>query len=784
MSTIPATRTSAERFQRAAACLPQVIASQLSGQVVQGYWIDEHRYFFSVTEQFDGRQRCVPSIADALSGCVAPVLPLDVVAKHIAAASGKDVGAIDLAPARYEMPDARTLVAILNTEAYRFRLEEPLDVLVTTITPTPWLRSPDGQHAAFLEGHDLWVKHLASEATSPVTRDGELHHAYGVDPESGIAPLASRKNRMPVGMWSPDSQWFLTHRIDERHLPQGTLIEHAPEGGGRPIAHSFKINGPDSELPTCEFIAYHVGSGRIVRSGDHRIGVSGFSPFTFRHCWITTEQVYFFDWDRFTSRVSLLAMSLASGQVLTVCTETAESGWIDLSPNVIGQPMVRPLPATGELIWYSQLDGQGHLYLRELADGALKNRITEGDWVVRELVHVDEARRRILFLASGFDDDQDPGHRRLCSINFDGSGYRSVLHVEGDLAIKPEPITGCDVPRSFGPPFSSGGPSKSGRFVAACVGSATLPTRWLLIDVEQGRSTEFARVDTDARLSASRPQHFEALAADGQTRLFGAMYFPTDFDPSKSYPLLDFIYPGPQVNWYPRRFPNAMALTLQAIAELGMVGVMFETRGMPNRDRAFHQTGKGHLLEPQLSDHAAVIEQLCRRHHFLDASRIGIFGQSGGGHATARALFDYPAIFKVGVAVCGNHDNRNYIAHWLNKYGGRPGSAARDEQSNIGAAHKLQGKLMLMHGDMDDNVHPAHTLALSAALIAAGKDFDQLIVPGATHAVLVESPYALQKVWNYLARHLLGHEPPTDFRLSWTPAGVAMARLMQANDMA
>lgn len=782
MSPAPSERTTTERYQRAASFLPQNIALQLSGQVLQGYWIDDHSYFFSVTDVVEGHQRCVPSIADAHTGSVAPVLSYEMLVVQIAAAMGKDVAAVDLAAARYEMPDARTLVVILNREVYGIELGSPLKVDTTTLAPTLWLRSPDGQNAAFIKGHDVWVKNLCTDVDSPVATDGERHHAYGVDPESGIAPIASREVRMPLGMWSPDSQWFLTHRIDERHLPEGGLIEHAPKGGGRPIVHRFKVSAPGSDLPNCEFVAYHAASGRVVRSGDVKVSVSGFSPFTFRQCWITTEHVYFFDWDRFASRVSLMSMSLATSQVATVFTEAAESGWIDLNPHVVGQPMVRPLPATGELIWYSQVEGRGHLYLRELAGGALKNKITDGTWVVRELVYVDEDRRRILFLASGFRDDKDLGDRRLCSINFDGSGFKSVVRLEGDLYVKPEPFTGCDAPQPFGPPHLWGGASRNGQFVVACVGSAAKATRWLLINIEQGQQTEIARVDIDVQLQAPEPQHFEALAADGKTKLFGAMYFPSDFDPSRTYPLLDYIYPGPQINWYQRRFPSTLSLALQSIVELGMVGVIFETRGMPNRDRAFHQVGKGHLLEPQLSDHAAVIEQLCKRHRFLDDERIGIFGQSGGGHATARALFDYAATFKVGVAVCGNHDNRNYIAHWINKYGGRPGTAERDEQANFGAAHKLRGKLMLMHGDMDDNVHPGHTLALSAALIAAGKDFDQLIVPGASHALLSESPYAFQRLWDYLTRHLLNLEPPKDFRLSWTPAGINLVRLMQTND--
>jgi len=784
MNTTSVERMTAERFQKAAAFLPQHVAPKLSGMVHGGYWIDDHRFFFCVSDVVEGIQRRVPSIANSTSGQVGPVLPIEALVDLIAARFGKPVSVADLASADYEMPDARTLVVMLGLDVFQVDLRGPTLVWASKLEPVMQLRSPDGLYACVLDGHDVAVKELASGATRRLTIDGEAWYAYGAMPESGPQPIATSRGRMPAGMWSRDSQWFVTHRIDERHLPEGGLVEHAPADGGRPVLHRYKIAGPDVEPPRAEFIAFHLASGRTVRTGELRVLTQAFSPFMYRQCWVANDELWFFDWDRYSSSVSLMALNLASGVVKTVLTETTESGWIDLHPFMVGQPMVRPLEATGELIWYSEADGRGHLYLHDLATGACKSRITDGPWVVRELIHVDEARRRILFLASGFEEDSDPAHRRLCAVDFDGSGFETIFAADGDLLVKPDPISGVDQYRPFRPSYASSGVSGDGRHVAACLGSADIPTRWVLIDLESGRQIEMACVDIDALWHAPKPRRFEALAADGKTKLFGAMVVPSDFDPSKSYPLVDYIYPGPQINWFMRRFPNANVLTLQAIAELGMVGIVLETRGMPSRDRAFHQDGRGRLLEPQLGDHVAVIEQLCQRHAFLDRHRVGICGQSGGGHATARALFDYPEIFKVGVAVCGNHDARNYLAHWLDKYGGRPGTPERDEQANAFAAHKLQGKLLLMHGDLDDNVHPGHTLALSAALIAAGKEFDQLIVPGATHGVLLESPYAMQRLWAYLVRHLLGVEPPKDFKLAWSLSGTAAAMLMQMGDIA
>lgn len=773
-----------ERYQRAASFLPQVMACGLSGTFHEGYWIDSHRFFFCVSDVVEGCLRRVPKIADAASAEVLQVLTFEALSELIVPESGAQVSLDELNSARYEMPDAKTLLVLLGTECCRIDLAGPTLVERLPLDQAMAVRSPDGQHACFLQGANVWVKDLASGATKPVTSDGEDHYAYGVEPESGTTPLASRKRRMPWGLWSRDSKWFVTHRIDERALPQSGLVEHAPADGGRPVAHLFKVAGPNDDPPRAEYVAWHLPSGKVVRSGDRKVLTQSFSPFAARHCWLTDDQVFFLDWDRFSSSVSLVAMDLASGAVRTVLTETAECGWIDLHPFLTGQPMVRPLAGSNEVIWYSQADGRGHLYLYDLATGVCKNRITQGSWVVREIVRVDAAKRRLLFLASGFEGDRDPGQRRLCAVNLDGSGFETLYGADGDLSVKPDPVSSIDQFKPFRPSYALSGASADGRYVAASVGSIDTPTRWLLIDIEGERQIEIARIDIDTQWHAPKPRPFEALASDGKTKLVGAMYFPSNFDPSASYPLVDYIYPGPQMNWLARRFPNSIALTLQSVVELGMVGIVLETRGMPNRDRAFHQAGRGRLLEPQLSDHATVIEQLCERHSFLDRDRVGIFGQSGGGHAAARALFDYPDMFKVAVSVCGNHDSRNYIAHWIDKYGGRPGTSERNDQANASAAHQLRGKLLLMHGDMDENVHPGHTLALSAALIAAGKEFDQLIIPGATHAVLQESPYAIQRIWAYFGRHLLGIEPPAGFKLEWTTAGMAAGQAMQADQFA
>jgi dipeptidyl aminopeptidase/acylaminoacyl peptidase len=246
------------------------------------------------------------------------------------------------------------------------------------------------------------------------------------------------------------------------------------------------------------------------------------------------------------------------------------------------------------------------------------------------------------------------------------------------------------------------------------------------------------------------------------------MFLPDGFDSARRYPLVDHIYPGPQVAHKPQLYESLTAAMPMALSRIGFVVIMLDTRGVPTNSRRHHQAGYGHLLEPQLADHAAVIRQLCDRHSFLDRARVGVVGASGGGAAAARALFDYGDVYKVGVAICGNHDSSHYAAIWSDKYRGPGSPQAWIDQSNAAAAHKLQGRLLLISGDMDENVHVSQTLALTDALIRAHKDFDLLIVPNAGHDVAMTNGYTQRRVWDYFVRYLLGAQPPENFALTFT----------------
>jgi dipeptidyl aminopeptidase/acylaminoacyl peptidase len=763
-----------ERYERAAAALPTTVLPRTPGNAVEGYWIDDHRYFY-LAEHLDGLSGRIvetPSIIDALTGVGRALIPPSTLARLLSEEREPPVGPPELAKVQYDMPEPGLLAVGFEGRWRLMDLASERVVKTEAEAPTPELYSPDGESACFLEDHDLWLRNRHTGSIRPLTLDGARHDAYAQQPEHGVSPLSSRRRPTPVGTWSRDSQWFLTHRIDERELPEAALVQNAPPGGGRPLLHTFKFATPGDPLPLLTFVAIHAPTGRMVTAFAGEMPL--FSPFSMKTAWFPDARTFcFIQGDRHQRRATLIEVSLETGEARTLISETVTTGYIDLHPIIATQPNVRRLTASDAVIWPSEREGWAHLYLCKGGEGHAISQITRGAWQVRDIVHVDEARRRILFTAGGIDPEADPGLRRLCAADFDGGRFQQLLSDTGDVAVRAEPLAGLSQDRPFRPSFAAVGASPGGRHVVARRTHLVEGSRTVIADLETGREILIAATDRAAGGVDRGPRLFEALAADGVTRLHGALFSPSDFHESRVYPVIDFLYPGPQSAWQPRSFGSRTSCQAQALAELGFVVVMMDTRGVPFRSRALHQAGYGRQLEPQLSDHVAVVDQLCRRHAFLDPTRVGLLGLSGGGLAAARGLFDYPETFKAAVSIAGNHDSRHYIAGWLNIYGEPDDQEAWREQSSAAAVRKLQGDLFLITGDMDDNVHPSQTLGLVDALIGANKDFDLLIAPNEGHLVLLTSGYVQRRVWDFLVRKLMGAEPPKEFELKFDPVDLA-----------
>ncbi|MFO6448325.1 prolyl oligopeptidase family serine peptidase [Erythrobacter sp. NE805] len=756
-----------ERYRSAAQALPTSVAAGLAGSAVEGHWIDADRFFFvTEVEQPDGAILPLPFLASRAAGSARPALPPERIFAALAARF-PDFEAAARTALGYGCKVPGELVIRFRDKALTIDLETGEAVSEAHVPTQPEVRSPDGRHAVRIDGHDLVLHDGTTGEARPLTTDGEADWPYGQPPQASLASIALRRSPQPVALWSPGGEWLLTHRIDERHLPFRTIVESAPAGGGQPLAHRFRYATARDPLPRCRLVAIHPSSGRRVDMPDEDVTL--FPPLLNRHAWFMDEtRICRVRGDRHQRRLELVMTELATGSERVVLTEQAEDGYVESHPLIGHPPVCRYLASRDEVIWWSERDGWGHLYLFDARSGEVIRQLTQGQWQVRDIVDVDEAGRTVLITATGLGGEADPMLRSLARVCLD-TGRTDLLlagsMAEGDVAVCPEMpppdgdgLRGATMPRSVSPDGGAVVVRRSGPFA---------PTHTLVLDTRTGRQSVIAA--QTRRTEPERALWLDVTAADGTTALKAALYLPRWHDGRAPLPLLDLAYPGPQSVLLSRTDGGRVAAQAQALAELGLAAMICDSRGLPFRGRAFHQAGYGDLLEPQMADHVAVIGQLCERFAFLDRERVGILGASAGGAAAAYAMLAYPQVYRAGIAICGPYDPADYLCGWVLKYVGADRDGAWERQRIARLADRLEGRLLLIHGELDDNVHPTQTLRFADRLIAAGKRFEMLIVPGAGHMVQLTSAHAQQRIWDFLVEHLRGESPPAVPPLAYGP---------------
>ncbi|MFG1948675.1 prolyl oligopeptidase family serine peptidase [Nonomuraea sp. NPDC048826] len=615
--------------------------------------------------------------------------------------------------------------------------------------------SPDKKIAVSRRGHDLWAHSLTDGREWALTTDGEPAYQYASGPESMGNGTLLRKFGLPhlppAVAWSPDSTKVLTHRTDERRVRLTHLLEARPADGGAPQLHAqrYAYTG-DEHVPLSELVVFDLAAGTMVRAQAEPLLTPTMSPVMGRWAWWADDgsAVYYLGQPRDRRALTLHRLDPVTGEVTTVISETGDTR---VEPNqwMYEPPIVRVL--AGEVLWYSQRDGWGHLYRYDLRTGELLGQVTSGDWAVREILHVDEAERTVYFTASGLIDG-DPYRRAVCRAGLDGTGFAKLIGDDLDHTVTVSENTSffLDSASTVDTPPVTTVRDWSGR---------------LLVELERADIGKLAATGWTA------PERFCVKAADGVTDVYGVLYRPRGFDPAKRYPVVDNIYPGPQVNRVTPSFdPGGMGMDAEPLAALGFVVVAVDGRGTPGRGKAFHDASYGHLADAGgMADHVAALRQLAETRPWMDLDRVGAFGHSGGGFATVRAMLDYPETYKAGVALSGSHEARYFNLDFVEAYDGADNPEAWARTSNVDLADRLTGKLLLIHGEMDDRVHPDQTLRLADRLVAAGKDFELFIVPGAEHAFIDCLAYVRTRGWDFLVRELMGTRPP-----AYRPAPIAV----------
>ncbi|HKV70212.1 MAG TPA: DPP IV N-terminal domain-containing protein [Gemmatimonadales bacterium] len=604
--------------------------------------------------------------------------------------------------------------------------------------------SPDGRRAAFIKSDNLWVKDVATGKETQLTTDGAPDFGYATD-NAGWT-----KSDRPILVWSPDSRKIATFQQDQRGVGDMYLVQTRV---GHPVLEAWKYPLPgDTVVTMIQRVIIDVDQGKVIRlqmaPDQHRstlcdhiaCGQSwtdvSWSPDGGKLFFVSTSRDHKHEWVR--------VADAATGAVREVFDESVptqyESGFRGSN--------IRVLWGTNEFIWFSERDNWGHLYLYDLGTGKLKNRITQGEWPVLDIVRLDEATRTVWFETAGHE-PANPYYRQLWSVRLDGSRLTNLTPEAGDHDV------------TFSP---------DGKYFVDVYSQPDVPPVSVLRDNTGRIQVPLEKADISKLLATGwkPPMVISVKARDGKTDLYGLLFRPTALDTTRKYPIVNNIYPGPQIGSVGGWGFNAGRGDAQGMAELGFVVVQINSMGTPMRSKAFHDAYYGDMGDNGLPDQIAGEKELAKRFSWIDLDRSGIWGHSGGGFASTDGILRYPDFFKVAVSEAGNHDNREYEDDWGERYQGLEtwsgGKSNYDDQANQNMAKNLKGKLLIAYGTTDNNVPPYNSLNLINALIDANKDFDELSLPNRRHGFGNE-PYMIRRRWDYFVKNLLGASPPAEYQM-------------------
>ena len=596
-------------------------------------------------------------------------------------------------------------------DRWRRREEAPVPVV-----------SPDKKWEAYVKDNNLYLSPVRDEKEKDKPKE-EI--ALTMD---GTANL--RYDGWSI-IWSPDSRKLATVKVrdvQERRIP---LIESSPSSQKQPILQWCNYAKPGDVLPVYLPVLFDVEARKQMAlnvtpyENQFYLNLTG---------WREDSRAFTFEFNqRGHQRYVIGEVSAADGSIRHLVDEQTKT-FIYYYNNYRYD-----LDDGKELLWISERDGWRHLYLIDGTNGQVKQQVTKGEWVVRQVDYVDETNRVVYFTASGFNKGEDPYNLHYCRINLDGTGFTDMTPENGNHRVT------FSADRSY--------------FTDVYSRPDLPPVSQLKRTSDASVVAGLQRCDVSALQAESwqMPEVFCAKGRDGQTDIWGNIYRPMHFDASKSYPVVEFIYAGPHDSHVDKDFKPAHHL-VSKLVELGFIVVSIDGMGTSNRSKAFHDVCWKNLKDAGFPDRIAWMKAAGAKYKYMDLNRVGIYGWSAGGQNAMAALLFHNDFYKVAVALCGCHDNRMDKIWWNEQWMGYPIDASYSTSSNVDNAYRLKGKLLLINGELDDNVDPASTLQVVSALMKANKNFEQLYLPGKTHSL--GGPFEMHKMHDFFVKNLLGQEPP------------------------
>lgn len=753
-----------EDYARAEGFLWRYTTPLVYGASVNPNWLDGDRFWYRNTTP-EGHEFI---LVDPAKNSRTPAFHHGRLASALSTAADSSFSAMDLPFNSFSFSEDERSITFsalrqtftCNIRAYSCSAEEPQG---NNRSASPFARrntvtSPHGKSEVFIRDHNLWLRDLASKEETQLTSDGIEDFGYATN-NAGWT-----RSDTPVVLWSPDSKKIATFQHDSRGVGEMYMVSTKV---GHPELDAWKYPLPeDSVIFRISRVVIHLDdpAPRVVRlqmppdqhrstTTDHIAGRGG----TFLDVeWSDdSSQLAFVSSSRDHKEAKLRVADPETGEVRDVMEEVVDTYF----ESGVRMRNWHFLPETNEVIWYSERTNWGHLYLYDLTTGQLKHPITSGEWVVLQLRHIDKENRKLYFTAGG-KEDGDPYYQYMYSVNMDGSGMKLLTPERANHNVTISP---------------------SHKYIVDSYSTPTTPPVTVVRDMDGDVVLKVQEADISQLLASGwkPPIEVQVKARDGETDIYGLMYTPTNLDPNRKYPVLNYLYPGPQSGSVGTRSFVASRSDKQAIAELGFIVVEVDAMGTPGRSKSFHDAYYGNMGDNGIPDQIAAIKQLAERNSYMDLDKVGIWGHSGGGFASTAAILRYPDFYKVAVSGAGNHDNRNYEDDWGEKWQGlltvnEDGTTNYDNQANHLLAGNLKGKLLLAHGLMDGNVPASNTLLVADALVKANKDFDLLVFPHGSHGFGSASQYWMRKRWDYFVTHLLGVNPPKEYEFGNRPQRVVI----------
>lgn len=574
--------------------------------------------------------------------------------------------------------------------------------------------SPDGKYVAFIKNDNICVREVATGKETQLSQDGTPGNYYS----SYI-------------QWSPDSKLVAAFRIRPAQKRYVYYVESSPADQLQPKLHKQEYAKPGDELAFKVPCIYGVENGkRLIPSTDlfsHQYEIYALQ-------WNSDSKGITFEYNERGHKVyRVLEVSAEDGSVRPLIEEKEEK--------YVNYPRIfRHFLADGKrIIWSSERDNYNHLYMYDRATARPTHQITKGEWYVREVQYVDEENQQIYFSANGMNKDEDPYLIHYYRIGFDGKGLTALTPEEG---------------------MHKAWYSSDYKYLVDVYSKVDQAPVAVVRSAADGKIVMPLEKADIAQLTANgwkAPEVFTAKGRDGKTDMWGIIYRPSNFDPAKKYPVIEYIYSGPGDQYVPKTF-SSYNWWMTSLAELGFIVVQVDGMTTSFRSKEFEEVCYKNLKDAGLPDHIAWIKAAAQKYPYMDIDRVGIFGCSAGGQESTTAVLLHPEFYKAAYSACGCHDNRMDKIWWNELWMGYPVDDSYKECSNVENAHLLQRPLMLVVGEMDDNVDPASTMQVVNALIKANKDFELVVIPGAHHTM--GEDFGEHKRYDFFVRNLMGVNPP------------------------